>query len=136
PGTTSPSPGEDASPLVHQFYLPLVTNQGDNQKDVQDGEQQAKSAATAASNALQTSEIHYTYDTGINGIGRLTEIHLPFASIFHTHDARGLVKVEKRTLSLSGVATLKTTQMVSREYNALGQPPTAPGMMGMVADQL
>ncbi len=65
--------------------------------------------------------MHYFYDTGTNGVGRLARVELPFGTIKFGYEARGLIAAEERSFTLSDIATAAITQRVDRQYNALGQ---------------
>ena len=67
-----------------------------------------------------TGTVRYSYDSGTNGVGRLSRVSLPFGEVAYTYDARGLVARETRSVSLSDSATLDVQQTVDRTYNALG----------------
>jgi RHS repeat-associated protein len=72
--------------------------------------------------AAPRETLSYSYDASRNGIGRLSEVALPFGEIRYSYEARGLVAAEERSYRLTGTATLSVTQRVERSYNALGQP--------------
>jgi RHS repeat-associated protein len=65
--------------------------------------------------------VRQTYDEGVNGLGRLAQVELPFGTVHYGYDARGLLALERRTISLP-VRRLTIMQAVEREYNALGMP--------------
>ncbi len=71
---------------------------------------------------LGIGTITYTYDEGVNGIGRLSRVTLdPFGQVDYTYDARGLMIKEQRSIEISHPATIHIIQSVTRTYNALGQ---------------
>ena len=71
---------------------------------------------------LGIGEIHYAYDEGINGIGRLNRVMLAFGNIIYKYNARGLISNEQRTIDLVHLGFFDKTQSVTRHYNALGNP--------------
>ena len=71
---------------------------------------------------LGVGPISYSYDTGINSVGRLSQVTLPFGDVEFQYEARGLVAEEKRSFQVDHLATARETQVVTREYNAFGQP--------------
>lgn len=68
------------------------------------------------------NSIHYNYDEGDNGIGRLSQVDLPpFGVVKYGYDARGLIVTERRSFTLNETANMNASQQVTRAYNALGQ---------------
>ena len=67
------------------------------------------------------TETKYLYDEGVNGLGRLSQVDLPFGTVRYAYDARGSVVEETRAVNLTGAVPLTFTQQVNRSYNALGQ---------------
>ena len=71
----------------------------------------------------------YTYDLGINGKGRLTNVtqpssaatQSPYLATTYTYDARGLVIAEERSFSIFD-GQFKDARKTVRSYNALAQP--------------
>ncbi|WP_447971726.1 RHS repeat-associated core domain-containing protein [Nitrospira sp. M1] len=72
-----------------------------------------------ATGALSTTL--YQYDAGHNGVGRLSQVDLPFGVVIYDYDARGLIAREEREFSLDQIANMRASQVVERTYNALGQ---------------
>lgn len=95
-----------------QVFLPMVfSGPGANR-------QPAPAQPAATETAFET--ITYSYDQGVNGIGRLSQVTLPVGRIRYEYDARGLVTAEERQVTLNGLATLAVSQHVERGYNLLG----------------
>lgn len=69
----------------------------------------------------------YRYDLGTLGVGRLSLVTMPFGTVAYAYNAQGLVIGEQRAFALADLSNTGSsgpsdTQMVTRAYNALGQP--------------
>ena len=82
---------------------------------------EARYAARRADPASAVEAIKYVYDEGVNGLGRLSRVDMPFGTVHYEHEARGFVVNETRTFSLNEPVPLSVTQQVERNHNALGQ---------------
>lgn len=102
--------GSDANVV----FLPLVMNGTPASTRTADVIEQ-----TSAIQAIES--IQYKYDSGANGIGRLSGVILPVGNIQYGYEARGLPVEEQRSFTLSGIANFSDSQSVERTYNALGQ---------------
>lgn len=66
-------------------------------------------------------EVNYSYDTGTNAKGRLTQITDENGSIQYTYDARGRILSETRTMQVNSTPVSSITASTSYQYDATGR---------------
>lgn len=66
-------------------------------------------------------EVNYSYDSGTNAKGRLTQITDENGSIQYTYDARGRILSETRTMQVNSTPVTTITATTSYEYDATGR---------------
>lgn len=115
---TFPAPTEPETPGDFAVMLPVLIST----PPTIDRMAPAITDAFAPTNVPTTTTFRYTYDQGVNGVGRLSRVEWPFGEVAYGYEARGLLATETRSISLDAPVQLNVTQSVTREYNALGLP--------------
>lgn len=122
-----PSGGSTEDPVAltpadqsNQLYMPLMANPVDG---VSQQAVNVSPAMTAATAEQRLRTILYSYDEGVNGVGQLTQVELPFGEIRYGYDPRGLVVKEEQDIRLPDpIAQLAVSQVVQRQFNPQNQP--------------